>query len=513
MEVGREPGSCGLLLAPAEAGALDTPRVVPVRGPAMGLSLAGPSGFGLALRALRLFACVDPVTEASGFRYRSSFDGGPGRCTGAVSCGRRHRPFRVGGRHARVPDVCVCVLLLAGSGGPAFWARFGAPLLLLWPLSVCSWFVQPFPGWGCPVCGCFRVFVFSSFICVFLFLVAPPLSLLFRVFRPGVPWALASCGPPAPPPFFFFLFCFILFPLPPPLRLFFLFFVLFFAPLAYCLFAAVFCFFLPWCACSAVFGLVCVSCTVGCTGVCCSGPCAPVGAVLRLCCVVSCSLVVPVLCVLLPVLRQCRGAVCVLPGAVWCACVGLGSFPVLLPPVAVAWSPVVARGCVLSWAALLRCSGGGLSCGVVLSASCPAGGAVLFRSRRLVLCVVACGCRLFVAGSGCLLLFSSGVCCRGCSCLAAWPAALPCALVCCGAPLPCGVSCVLWGCVAVWCRAVPPCCPFCFAGGVGLCPFHVCAVLCCAARRVVRCRFGLRCCWCLVLWYVAVCCGVSLTAL
>ena len=30
--------------------------------------------------------CVDPVTDASGFLYRPSFDGGLGRCTGAVSC-------------------------------------------------------------------------------------------------------------------------------------------------------------------------------------------------------------------------------------------------------------------------------------------------------------------------------------------------------------------------------------------------------------------------------------------
>ena len=54
------------------------------RGPAMGLSLAGPSGFGLWLRALRLFPCVDRVTDASGFLYRPSFDGGLGRRTGAV---------------------------------------------------------------------------------------------------------------------------------------------------------------------------------------------------------------------------------------------------------------------------------------------------------------------------------------------------------------------------------------------------------------------------------------------
>ena len=107
-EASREPGSLCLPLAAAEAGALGSLRVVPVRGPARGLSLAGPSGVGLGLRALRCFACVDPVTNASGFPYRPSFDGGLDRCTGAVSCGRRHRSFRVRGRHAQVPRVCAC---------------------------------------------------------------------------------------------------------------------------------------------------------------------------------------------------------------------------------------------------------------------------------------------------------------------------------------------------------------------------------------------------------------------
>ena len=351
-----------------------------------------------------------------------------------------------------------------------------------------------------------QVALFVVFLCFFSLLC--PRCLCPCVFSgPGCPggWRLVVFAPS--PPFF----CpFPSLPPPPP-ALFCLFFFIFSLPLL--LFVCLLLFFLPWCAGSAVFGLVCVSCAVGCACVCCCGPCAPVGAVLRLCCVVGCSLVVPVLCVLLPVLRRCHGVFCVLSGAVWHACVGLGSFPVLLPPVAVAWSPVEARGGFPSWGAVLRCSGGRLSCDVVLSASCLAGGAVLFRSRRLVLCIVACGCRLFVAGSACLLFFSAGVCCPGCSCLAAWLAALLCAVVCCDAPLPCGVSCVLWCFVAVWCRAVPPCCPSSFAGGVGLCPFPVCAVLCCAARRVVRCRFGLRCCWCLVLWCVAVCCGVSLAAL
>ena len=61
--------------------------VVPVRGPAMGLSLAGPSGVGFGLRALRWFACVDLVGHASGFPYRLFLSGGLGRCTGSVLCG------------------------------------------------------------------------------------------------------------------------------------------------------------------------------------------------------------------------------------------------------------------------------------------------------------------------------------------------------------------------------------------------------------------------------------------
>ena len=52
VEAGQERGSLCLPLAPAEAGALGSLRVVPVRGTLMGLSLAGPCGFGLGLRAL-----------------------------------------------------------------------------------------------------------------------------------------------------------------------------------------------------------------------------------------------------------------------------------------------------------------------------------------------------------------------------------------------------------------------------------------------------------------------------
>ena len=55
VEASREPASLCLPLAPAEAGALGSLRVLPVQGPALGFSLAGPSGLGLGLRALRWF--------------------------------------------------------------------------------------------------------------------------------------------------------------------------------------------------------------------------------------------------------------------------------------------------------------------------------------------------------------------------------------------------------------------------------------------------------------------------
>ena len=385
--------------------------------------------------------------------------------------------------------ACACVRALLGRVGRpglpgAFWCASPSSVAALCALLVCS---AP-SGLGLP-CVVVSVFFFP-----FFFLVAPPLSPSFRVLGPGLPLALASCGPPAPlpPPFFFLFFCSCPSPPPPP-GLFFCFFCLG-VPVLRCL---------GWFVCPALWRvLVCVA----------------VGLVPRrgpfCACVVS--LVAPWLCLFcVCCCLSCGGVVvCFLFCRVLCGVPVLGL--VLSPcccPLLQLPGPLCARGCVLSWGAVLRCSGGHLSCGVVLSASCLAAGAVLFRSRRLVLCVVACGCRLFVAGSGCLLLFSAGVCCRGCSCLAAWPAALLCAVVCCGAPLLCGVSCTLWCFVAVWCRAVPPCSPFSFAGGVGLCPFPVCAVLCCAACCVVRCRFGLRCCWCLVLWCVAVCCGVSLAAL
>ena len=152
-------------------------------------------------------ACVDLVTDASGFPYRPSFDGGLGRCTGAVSCGRRHRPFRVGGHHARVPRVCVCVLFLAGSGGPVSRARFGAPHLSFGRSWCALCLFGPLRAGVAP----FVVVVGFFFWFFFPFPLPPPccasLSPALRVFRPRVPWASAfCCPPPCPPPRCFFFF-------------------------------------------------------------------------------------------------------------------------------------------------------------------------------------------------------------------------------------------------------------------------------------------------------------------
>ena len=188
-EAGGEPGSLCVLLAPTKEGALGSLRVLPFRGPAMGLSLAGPSGVCLGLRALRWLACVDPVTVASHFPYRPSFDGGLGWCTGAVSCGRRHLSLRVGERHARVPCVCACAR-------PSWPGRPGRPpgcvLVRLTfssaALSCCS----ATSGLGLPLLwffGCLPPpspppLFFASCCSVFR---APPLSLSFFGFRPRVP--------------------------------------------------------------------------------------------------------------------------------------------------------------------------------------------------------------------------------------------------------------------------------------------------------------------------------------
>ena len=453
-EAGREPGSLCLPLAPAEAGALGSLCVVPIWRPAMGLSLAGPSGVGLGLRALRWLACVDPVTDASGFPYRPS----SGRGTRPVHRGCfvwTPTPSLSGQRTPRpgAARVCVCVPCLAGSGGPASRARCGAPHLFLWPVLVHSLFARSPPGWGCsffllcasvvPGVPCLRALAelglgvllphpFPPFFLFLFFFPTPPLPPFyvfavcapvvsgFPCFPARVPWPLASPCTPLPPLIrFFFIAIFLVFVLPAfPWA-----FVFFSSPVSFCFF------FPPLCA-PVVSGV----------------PCVPArGALGR---GVSLSLprpppffsFLPVCFFFLSV--PCRWCGAGLVGASWavgCAGVCFGG--------AVA---VVALCAVLS-----RPSGAGWCC-VVLP--------VVFGCLLLGLAILCC-----------LLAGLVGVFRWCCPCLAAWLAVLWFGVVCLGAPLPC----------VVFCGAVL------FCGGVLLCS-AVC--LCrCLCLLFVSCRCGLLC--------------------
>ena len=68
------------------------------------------------------------------------------------------------------PESRGCVRVrafLAGSGGPASWARFGAPHLYLWPFLLLSLSARPPAGWGCPACVV-SGFFFSPLLCACL---------------------------------------------------------------------------------------------------------------------------------------------------------------------------------------------------------------------------------------------------------------------------------------------------------------------------------------------------------
>ena len=460
-EANRELGSLCLLLAPAEAGALGSLRLVSVRGPAMGLAMAGPSGVGLGLRALRWLACVDPVTDASGFPYRPSSDGGLGRCTGAVSCGRRHRPFPVGGCHARVPRVCACAC-------PAWPGRAGPPpgrvvvrLTFFYGRSCCA---------RC-LLGPLRAGVALFSLC------APRLFLAFLVFGPGLPWAFTSCCPPLTPlfPFSFLFFssppaslfffavcapvvsgvpCFRargalglgVFLYPPPFSFFFpCFFPLFFLPAFPLAFffsfppPAFLCFFFPPLCALVVSGV----------------PCAPAWGALGRGVLLSPPATPPPFFFFLPVFFFFLSVPCRYCGA------GL---------VGVSWA--------------VGCAGVCFSCSVAVVGLC----AVLSRPSGAGWCCVVLpvvfGCLLLGLAVLCCLLVGLGVVFRWCCpCLAAWLPVLWFGVVCVGVPLPCVCSVALCCCVVVCCGALLFTCVVACA----CCLFPVAARLLCVLLGVVLC--------------------------
>ena len=490
-------------------------RVVPVRGPAMGLSLAGPSGVGLGLRALRWLACADPVTDASGFPYRPSFDGGLGRCTGAVSCGRRHLPLRVGGRHARVPCVfaCACFPGRVGRAGlpGAFWCASPFPLAAL---SFC--FAWPPPGWGCP--SLFRCCCLSPLV-VFLGLLLLG-SRLVCVLRLAVGCSLVVAPPPRPPlclgfsslllvalVFFFFFSSFSVRPrclrlslvsgpgCPGPRRL-------------RCLFC--------WPSASRLSVRLSLfrafPLAVGCSRVVAAPPpprCVPrfsflpLGAVCRVVlCVPRCGAVLrraAARCVA----RCCAGLCCV--ALVWCRCFIAPcplALPVALGPCALRrcvlrCSPALCALCVLSWRGGACCAfpvlsvlcGAVLRCAGALALCCSCGACCCWRLVlwcAAVCCAVSCGVPWCGAGSGGLWLSAGGVFRCRCPCLAAWSASLCLVWF---AVVPCfPVSCSVVLCcrVVLWCCALLSCC-----GAVGACFALLWAVVLCCVVLLVGCAaFG-----------------------
>ena len=412
----------------------------------------------------------------------------------------------------------------------------------------------------------------------------PLLSRRFRCFRPGVPWASTLCGCPPPsflssPPFFFGVLAVRQFPLLSALGLGTAWLSFFFFRRALCGACVV-----RWCCappppggCSWCFavsrvllcgvevwsGFFCVGCVFWGVFLCCAvlvcGCCSASYAVV-LCCWVYASclpLALAALMLLVPCcalrfcvvfLRElvpscvvvccdaffgvlwCQGALCHL--VVWssascCVVLVVSGCPALSPPPA----------CCCPCCCLVPCRGpllcAVLGCGAVMfcCAACRAlccclchfllCGALLPPLRLLVPCGVACCCWVLVAWSGCPLLSLGGVLCCWCSCLAAWPAALWCPVVCRGGP---PLSAVSGG--AVFPYAPVLCCPaVCVALLVVFVCFLSLCVRCCAGAPalccsvpvwsvlfLVSCAVVCCCVLCGFLWHSVVrwCCSVVL---
>ena len=128
----------------------------------MGYSAVGASAVGLFLRALQRYASLDPVTQTVGFPYRLSFDGGLGRCNGAVFCGADTSPC---GSEDATPRSRACVRVLVALrrvGRAALLGAFWCASPFLWPFFLLALFPRRPPRLGGPVSVCCLVSFFDS---------------------------------------------------------------------------------------------------------------------------------------------------------------------------------------------------------------------------------------------------------------------------------------------------------------------------------------------------------------
>ena len=450
----------------------------------------------------------------------------------------------------RCACVFLCVLCLAGSGGPASRSRSGAPHLYLWllclsallgplragvaplslaavavpccpgalfwlfffffvfrlplPCSSCAraWFVSPawplavrwwlLPRFLSPLLGAWGFF--SFFFPSFFFLRAPPLSLAFSGFRPRVPWASALA-----------------------------------------LFALLACRF------SALRALVPLSCfPPGCWLL--PGGCCPPPPPLSLAVFVAAARCCVPCCAVRPWVRHCAALLRVASPGVVLSCAVLRSFgaaaccavpsgaarrPGVLCSAALCFAvfprAVCSVLCVFCRGAVVRavvrrsalccvcpgvlcCASRVLSalCGAVLRCAgalalcCSCGACCCWRLAlwcAAVCCAVSCGVPLCGAGSVGPWLFAGGVFRCRCPCLAAWSASLWLVWF---AVVPCfPVSCS----VVLCCRVVLCCCALLsFCGAVGACFALLWAVVLCCVVLLVGCAV-----FCPVV--VSACCG------